>query len=329
MNKIKRKVIVAGGGVAGMVAADALSAAGHHVVLYERGRLASSDACSWWAGGMLAPFCELETAEPLVAELGASAADYWQTRTRVNFTGTLVVAARRDMAELARFGRKTCHFKRIDGSEISRLEADLAGRFTSALWFKDEANLDPRRALVDLAGHLRKSGVELIEQTAAPDVYPDSEILVDCRGFAARDRLDQLRGVKGEMLIVRTKEINLNRTVRFLHPRWPVYIVPRADGEFMIGATMFESEDRQRITARSMVELLNAAYAVHPAFADAEILEAGTDVRPAFEDNLPQVLGSDGRYSINGLYRHGFLLAPALAQQLVTKIEHECGVQRV
>ena len=139
--------------------------------------------------------------------------------------------------------------------------------------------------------------------------------VVDCRGLAARDRLTDLRGVKGEMLILRCPEVSLARPVRLLHPRFPLYIVPRADHRFMIGATMIESDERGRVTARSVVELLNAAYALHPAFAEAEIVELGCDARPAFPDNLPRIRRHGETVFVNGLYRHGFLLAPALARR--------------
>jgi glycine oxidase len=81
----------------------------------------------------------------------------------------------------------------------------------------------------------------------------------------------------------------------------------------MVGATMLESDQPTRITARSMLELLSAAYALHPAFGEAEILEIGTGVRPAFPDNLPRIGWHGGTLYVNGLFRHGFLLAPALA----------------
>jgi glycine oxidase len=94
-----------------------------------------------------------------------------------------------------------------------------------------------------------------------------------------------------------------------------LYVVPRGEGVFMVGATMIESDDTSRITARSMLELLSAAYALHPAFGEAEIIEIGTQARPAFPNNLPQIRSIDGALYLNGLYRHGFLLAPALARR--------------
>ena len=115
------------------------------------------------------------------------------------------------------------------------------------------------------------------------------------------------------MLILRTRDIALSRPVRFLHPRIPIYITPRADGLFMVGATMIESAAKGPVTARSAIELLSAAYALHPAFGEAEIVDMRADVRPAFPDNLPRMLRQGGVIYLNGFYRHGFLLSPAFA----------------
>jgi glycine oxidase len=118
------------------------------------------------------------------------------------------------------------------------------------------------------------------------------------------------------MLILRAPDLQLSRPARMLHPRIPVYLVPRADHHVMVGATMIESGDRTRISARSMMELLNAAYTVHPAFGEAEVVETGTDVRPAFADNLPRIRRDGKIIRVNGLYRHGYLGAPAMARRV-------------
>src|SRR5690606_32185748 len=136
---------------------------------------------------------------------------------------------------------------------------------------------------------------------------------VDCRGLAARDVLPDLRGVKGEMAIVHAPDVRLTRPVRLLHPRFPLYVVPRANGQFMIGATQIESCDR-RVRVRSVLELLSAPYALHPAFGEAELVEIGVDARPAFPDNLPRLRRRGETICVNGLFRHGFLLAPAMAR---------------
>lgn len=138
--------------------------------------------------------------------------------------------------------------------------------------------------------------------------------MIDARGLSARDSLKDLRGVKGEMLLLRCPDITLSRPVRLLHPRIPIYLVPRGGGVYMLGATQIESNARMRATARSILELLSAAYALHPAFGEAEIIEIGVDARPAFPDNVPRIRRIGGTLYANGLFRHGFLMAPALAR---------------
>jgi glycine oxidase len=101
-----------------------------------------------------------------------------------------------------------------------------------------------------------------------------------------------------------------------LHPRVPLYIVPRGDGIFMLGATMIEGRAGGHVTARALLELLSAAYALNPAFGEAEVLEIGVDSRPAFPDNLPRIRRNGNLIRANGLFRHGFLLAPSLARMV-------------
>jgi glycine oxidase len=314
------QVTVIGAGVAGLTSALALAERGCEVELLERGPSLGITSCSRWAGGMLAPWCERESAEELVLELGREALAWWPERHEGMVSrGSLVVAQRRDEPDLDRFARRTRNFARVDAEELAALEPDLAGRFAHGLYFGDEAHLDPRAALISLGQRLEglggriRFGVEAVARSIPGTV-------IDCRGLAARDQLPDLRGVKGEMLIVRCRDVALSRPVRLLHPRFPLYIVPRGEHLFMVGATMIESDDRGRVTARSLVELLNAAYALHPAFAEAEIVELGCDARPAFPDNLPRIRRRGDTLLVNGLYRHGFLLAPALARRMASMV---------
>ncbi|MCB1352223.1 MAG: glycine oxidase ThiO [Rhodobacteraceae bacterium] len=303
---------IIGAGVAGLAVATELAARGAGVALADAGGGPGGHACSWWAGGMLAPWCEGESAEEPVVRLGQEAAGWWARHTGgVTMNGTLVVAPERDRRELDRFARRTSDFEWRTADGIAALEPDLAGRFRTALFFPAEGHLAPRMALAALRDGLRSQGIEIAKEQRA--LEPG---MVDCRGLAAREALTDLRGVKGEMLVLRCADVTLSRPVRLLHPRIPLYVVPRGDGVFMLGATMIETGERGRITARSMLELLSAAWALHPAFAEAEILEIGVDARPAFPDNLPRIRRRGGIIHANGLYRHGFLLAPALARQV-------------
>jgi glycine oxidase len=308
-------VTVIGAGVAGLACAVELAERGATVEVVERGEKLGSSGCSWYAGGMLAPWCELESAEPLVARLGSESIAWWRERfpgTVMN--GSLVIAHGRDAAELAQFGRRTQRFEWLDGEAIAALEPDLGGRFDKALYFREEGHLDPRIALAALASRLAELAVPIRFGVTASATQSNERCVIDCTGLEARGVLKGLRGVKGEMLLLRLRDISLSRPVRVLHPRIPLYIVPRADGLFMVGATMIESDQPSRITARAMLELLSAAYALHPAFGEAEIVEIGTGVRPAFPDNLPRLTWHGGTLYVNGLFRHGFLLAPSLAR---------------
>jgi|SRR5579884_938078 glycine oxidase len=311
------RVQVTGAGIAGLCVAYEFARAGCAVELIERGEEPGL-GCSHFAGGMLAPWCEAEAAEELVLDLGLESLKFWTDEVPVAVRhGTLAVAAMRDRPELSRFARRASGFEILDAAKIAALEPDLAGHFGEALFFPKEAHLDPRGAMAALAARLASfPGVRLRFGTEGAPAE-DADWTIDCRGFAARDSLPDLRGVRGEMLVLRTSEIALSRPVRLLHPRHPVYIVPRRGGEFMIGATMIENEEEGRITARSMMELLGAAYVLHPAFGEAEVVETGAGVRPAFPDNLPKIRHDGRTLYVNGFYRHGFLLAPALARRTV------------
>lgn len=307
------RVLVKGAGVAGLTTAFELATRGATVTVAETRHGLGGNA-SWFAGGMLAPWCECESAEQPVLDLGRDAADWWDAATpgQVTRAGTLVVAAPRDAGELDRFASRTSGHRRVDEHEIALLEPDLAGRFRRGFLFPDEAHLDPRQAMAALHDRLAALGVEFHFGVDASQVS-GFDRQIDCTGMAAVD--DRLRGVRGEMLILRTRDVSLSRPVRLLHPRFPLYVVPRADHRFMIGATMIESQSGGSVTVRSMMELLSAACALHPAFGEAGIIETGVGIRPAFSDNLPRVEARGDTIAINGLYRHGFLLAPAMARQ--------------
>lgn len=308
-----------GAGVAGTWQALLFAKAGCKVRLYERDDPAMTRSTSHWAGGMLAPLCERETAEAVISRLGFRSLDLWrEALPHTPFNGSLLVCHPRDRADFERYARLTYGHRRIGADEIAALEPDLAGRFQDALLFPQEGHLDPRRILPHLHDRLRSSGVpiEFNSRTERRDV---DGVVIDCRGIAARDACPDLRGVKGEIVIVETSEIAFSRPVRLIHPRWPIYIVPREDNRFLIGASAIETED-QRVSVRSVLELLTGAYAVHPAFAEARIIEIGAGLRPAFPDNRPRVTVDGTQVTVNGLYRHGFLIAPAVAEATVRHV---------
>ncbi len=324
-------ITVAGAGIAGLWQALTLARRGHRVRLVEASAEPFAAAASSYAGAMLGPFCETEVYAPVVTALGLESMALWHSiypATVMN--GTLVTAAGRDAAEVEHFARLTQGYERIGSTALARLEPDLAGRFASGLHYPKEGHLDPRAAMHALLEAIRHAGVAVEFGARWPAAQQASDdIVVDCRGLAARESLPRLRGLRGERIIVRTAEISLSRPVRLLHPRHPIYVVPWDGGRFMIGATIVESEDAGPITVRATLELLGAAYALHPGFAEAEVLEAGAGIRPALPDNVPRIVVRGRTLLVNGLYRHGFLMSPALAVRVADYLETGAVDERV
>ena len=148
----------------------------------------------------------------------------------------------------------------------------------------------------------------------------DAFIVIDCRGKSAKSRWKELRGVRGELVRLYAPGVELRHMLRLLHPRYSIYLISRPNGNLVVGATAIESDDCSPVSVRGALELLTAAYSVLPDLGEARILELNSDCRPALPDNRPAI-----RYNramrlleMNGLYRHGFLLSPAVVEEALT-----------
>jgi glycine oxidase len=314
----RRSITVVGAGVVGLWQTLLLARAGHDVHLIEQADAGTptQHTASRYAGAMLAPDCEAEAAPPLVRDLGREAVALWrEIYPALLVNGSLVVAANRDANELKRYARATQHHTLLERAALAALEPDLAERFDQALYYADEAHMSAPDALAFLLIAAQAAGARVSFGTRFDPTAATQSTVIDCRGYAARNQLPKLRGVRGERVIVHTRDVRLQRPVRLLHPRVPLYVVPWPDHHFMVGATVIESDDDGPMTLRSALELLGAAYTIHPAFAEASIIELGAGVRPAWPDNIPRIhVENAGRtIHVNGAYRHGFLLAPILA----------------
>jgi glycine oxidase len=313
-------ISVIGAGIAGAWQALLFANAGRSVTLHERSDAAMTQSTSHWAGGMLAPYCEAEATEPAIVRLGLRSLKLWRDYfPDTAFNGSLVVAHARDRADFERFAGLTSGYQRLDAQGVSEIEPSLEGRFREGLFYAEEGHVEPRKILPEIHARIRAAGgnIEFDSQIEPEDI---DGIVIDCRGLAARNEQSELRGVKGELILIETDEVELKRPVRLIHPRFPLYVIPRENHRFMLGATSIESES-SGVSVRSALELLGAAYAVHPAFGEARILEFGSGLRPAYPRQSAAHCDRQPGIAVNGLYRHGFLLAPALAELTLGYVE--------
>jgi len=270
----------------------------------------------------------------LITELGVASLETWprilaELPEPVFFqrNGTLVVWHSADRTEAPLFERRVranaprsladANFVSLAGAQLDAAEPALAGRFARGWLLEGEGQLDNRQALAALAAGLAARGVETHWHTTVDEANPPpARVTIDCRGLGAKPSLPGLRGIRGEVARVHAPGITLTRPVRLLHPRYPLYIAPKEHDVFVIGATEIEGEDRSPVSVRSALELLSAAFAVHPAFGEARILELNTQCRPTLPDHRPALIW-DGKTTlrVNGLYRHGFMIAPEVADE--------------
>ena len=187
------KIAIRGAGVTGLWQALTLARRGHSIIVVEQSAEPFTDACSPWAGAMLAPRCEEESAEPVVRELGMRGLQLWQaTYPDLTSSGSLVVAPARDRSLLDRFERMTEGGSRLDAAQLEELEPDLVPRFDTALFYADEAHLNPGAALDFLLSEVRSAGV--VVQFGTSETPDGADFIVDCRGLRAQDMLPTLRG---------------------------------------------------------------------------------------------------------------------------------------
>ncbi len=235
-------ISVIGAGIAGAWQALLFASSGRSVTLHERSDAAMTQSTSHWAGGMLAPWCEAECSEPVIVRLGLRSLKLWREYfPLVPFNGSLVVAHARDRADFERFARLTSGYRRLDAQGVGEIEPSLQGRFREGLFYADEGHVEPRKILPELHARIRQAG-GAIQFNSEVEPEEIEGIVIDCRGLAARDKQSELRGVKGELILIETDEVELSRPVRLIHPRFPLYVIPRGNNRFMLGATSIENE---------------------------------------------------------------------------------------
>ena len=325
---------IAGAGLLGRLLAWQLCEHGHSVTVFDpaSGPLDHGNAAGWTAAGMLSPWAELESADAHVAELGQRSLALWadavsRLPTPVHFRreGSLLLAHRGDLGAAQRLinvlqGKMPRgHAPRaLTAEQLRELEPAVHGP-THAWLLEGEGQIHTVQAMRSLADAASQAGVCWRWGRAINDLAPGRiegehfDAVFDVRGVGARPDLP-VRGVRGEILWLHAPGVELRRPLRLLHPRSRVYLVPRPDDIVVVGASEIESEDRSPISVRTLLGLLSAAHSVLPELAEARVVHTETNLRPALPDNLPLIEHRPGLTRINGLFRHGWLIAPALVE---------------
>ena len=310
MNTTPQDITILGAGIMGLMNAYTLAHSGHNITIYDPKGFPADNA-SYMAGGMLAPYSEIEHMDLNWVKAGMKSIEIWQEMdldTGFKQNGSLLIACPEDRYILERF-KSHLPAELQNQQEPQALEPNLPHSFKTGLHLENEAHLDPHKTMSALCDFL-KGKVNFITEEAPENLNADH--IIDCRGMAASD--PEIRGIKGETLLVRNTEFSLSRPVRLMHPRYPLYIIPREDHVFMIGATVIESAENDNVSLRSSMELMSALYALSPSFGEAEILEIKAGIRPSYLDNLPRITINENTINCNGLFRHGYLIAPVMAQ---------------
>lgn len=345
------KIGIAGAGIMGRLLAFKLLEAGHNISLYDQDEMSGNASCSMAAAGMLAPVSELEKCGQAIYELGMHALNvHWPEIIKkldheIYFKkrGSLLVSHPKDEAELSHFismieskfgglSTKECAnppYNVLKQNELAELEPALS-KFQHACYLPFEGQLD-NQALMNALRHYLLDKIEWLENTKVISIENQTirsaacglnecktfDLVFDCRGLGATGKFNDLQAVRGELIWLHAPDVQLSRPVRFMHPRYSLYIVPRPNNIYLMGASEIYAEDYSPISVRSCLELLTAAYYLHPAFAEARMIKTVTHCRPALPDHLPKVKISKDSIAVNGLYRHGYLIAPAIAAEII------------
>lgn len=357
MSQPSPKVAILGAGLIGRMLAVRLaqhSATDYQITLFDQDAEDGQQSAAYLAAAMLAPLAESADASNSIMLMGEHSLKLWpeflkQLSAPVFFQqqGSLILAHDQDRAYLTDFLRRVkrqdqAHIHAVNSEQIAALEPGLKAnckRFAQALYLPHEGQLDNRALLKSLAITLKQHDIAWFSNTPVEvdgnQVHFNQQSqhfdwVIDCRGLGGKQNVpatQTLRGVRGEVVRVKAPEVNLSRPLRLMHPRYPIYIAPKPDHQFVIGATQIESEDQRQPTVRSALELLSSCFSVHKGFAEAEILEIRAGLRPALPNNEPKIWVQGQSIQVNGLYRHGYLLAPAIIEQCVAVLNAQPSAQ--
>ncbi|WP_161597672.1 FAD-dependent oxidoreductase [Fluviispira multicolorata] len=334
------RVGIIGAGVLGRLIAIDLFKRNYKVTLYDKGDIFSSKSCSATAAGMLAPWSEAYESTQIAFELGIISLKLWpeilESLNAVSLLerqGTAHLALLRDKQQLEnyfnRLNRRGIAFEAIEINKNNRKEfiGDYSHVYSIGYYFPNEATLNPREFILKCNGFFKKNNIifkynsEVIacekNKISTEQGEFNYDLVINTMGIGAKKNFEAstetLRGVRGSLVLVNAPLVNVHSVIRLIHSRFPIYIVPRGNHNYIIGATSHETECLKPITVESLLELLSVASHFDKGFLEANLLEQRVNLRPTFTSNSPHFYTKDGVYFINGLSRNGITISPALA----------------
>lgn len=357
-------IAVVGAGLIGRLTALSLIKQGCSVTLFDKDDERAHQSAAYAAAGLLTPLGEAMHSEANIVEMGFESLKLWPTilaslsgYTYFQQAGALMVSHEQDQGDFVRFSRYLAnHYPQYEMQHVNRqqmqtLEPELGRSFSQGIYLPQEGQIGNRKLLEALTLELKSSNVNWQVNTLVTGIAQKEsssevtythqslkqkqtyDLVIDCRGCGARAKeshrdaqpLKDLRAVRGELFQLFAPDVQLNRPIRLMHPRYQLYIAPKTKGFYVVGATEIESDDNSSMTVRSAMELLSAAYSVHPGFAEANIRQHISQLRPAFSDNQPRIITQQSLIQVNGLYRHGFLIAPVVLEQVLASVDSLLG----
>jgi glycine oxidase len=343
-------VLIIGGGVIGLAVAWRAAGRGLTVTVVDP---APASGASHAAAGMITPVSEAAYGEEPLLRLGLASRDRYPefvaelegltgTDTGFRDDGILQVAFDADdlaaLDELRRFQEAVgARAEALTGRDCRRLEPLLAPSVRGGLLAADDGWIDPRRLCAALLGAVERSGCTLVRDRVT-EIMVERDAAVGVRLAAGGEIragqvvlaagcwcgdlaglppgvLPAIRPVKGQILRLRARTPFLNRCTRGLVKGSPIYLVPRADGEVVAGATQEELGFDTTVTAGGLWEMLRDARELVPGVTELEFVEVVAGLRPGSPDNAP-ILGPAalaGLYVAGGHFRSGILLTPVTA----------------
>jgi glycine oxidase len=344
-------VVVVGAGLQGASVALRLAQAGRKVTVLERA-IPGAEA-SFAAGGILSPGVEAVEPGPFYALCAASLARYPAFAREVEAAsglwvgyrggGTLELALDDEHARILagraeKIEKAGLPVEVLDEAEVRRLEPAVSTETRGALFFREEASVDPRllgRAVYFaaaragarfLTGQVRRI---VVEGGRAAGVDHESgrigadavvlaagawSLLVEGHGLPP----GAVRPVRGQIAVLDTRPPLLSRVIFSGHG----YLVPRADGRILCGSTMEEVGFEKAVTAAGLRHVLDVALEISPALGAAPVVETWSNFRPASPDGEP-ILGAasvPGLFYATGHTRNGILLAPITADAVAAAV---------